>query len=425
MQRTTRPVAALAVVLTVLLSACATMSRPPETDAERAERKRREDQACVDFFLAAHDRLRERMVHDAEADQTFDVLILSGGGDFGAFGAGFLLGWGECTDPSIRRPEFDFVAGTSTGAILAPLAFIGTDSALEVGARLYSDPPPNLVKEPGLLSLLPWNAALSDPSGLRKTVHDQLDADFLAELRRGDDEKRILACASTNIDFGTFRPFNLLLGRNLPDEQYREFLVERIMASAAIPGVFPPVLIDGSLFVDGGATENAWTLRDQSVDDSAISQWLRRFPDRPLPKMRLWYLVNNQLFPPGETVDPTWINLAGRGLSTAIRSALIKDLLIGSQVARLTNEHLAKISGGRISGEVEFRFVAIPDDFVPPVPGNFKPETMRALVELGERMGRDPSSWRTEVPHLDGVGGWKPYEGDLVRPDGSAFVPRR
>jgi len=48
---------------------------------------------------------------------------------------------------------------------------------------------------------------------------------------------------------------------------------------------------------------------------------------------------------------------------------------------------------------------------------------MRALVELGKKMGRDPSSWLTTVPHLDGVGGWKPYAGDLVRPDGTPFQP--
>ena len=54
-------------------------------------------------------------------------------------------------------------------------------------------------------------------------------------------------------------------------------------------------------------------------------------------------------------------------------------------------------------GEVEFRFVAIPDDWKPPVKGTFKPETMRSLVELGRKMGADPASWRTKIPRLDGT----------------------
>ena len=413
-RRLVTALAAVTLSLTIL-PACTTMSRPAETDAERAQRKFREDQAAVDFFIESHQRMLKRLVEDSESKGTFDVLILSGGGDFGAFGAGFLLGWAQCTDPSLKRPEFDFVAGTSTGSILAPLAFVGTDDAIGIGAKFYSDPPKNLIKPRGLIPIWPWNSSLADPSGLRATLESQLDPKLLDSIREGDRQGRVLACASTNIDFGTFRPFNLLGGVKLPDDEYRQYLVDRMMASAAIPGVFPPVLIDGSLFVDGGVTENAWTLRDQRMPESALSRWRDRNPGKPLPKIRLWYLVNNQLFPPGETVTPEWMDVAGRGLSTAIRSALIKDLLIGSYVAKLTNTV--------VEGEVEFRFVAIPDDWTAPVPGNFKPETMRALVELGEKMGRDPTSWRTTVPHLDGVGGWTPYTEPLRRPDGSVFTP--
>jgi hypothetical protein len=324
-----------ALALALVLPACATMSRPAETDSERAQRKFREDQAAVDFFIESHQRMLKRLVEDSESKGTFDVLILSGGGDFGAFGAGFLLGWAQCTDPSLKRPEFDFVAGTSTGSILAPLAFVGTDDAIGIGAKFYSDPPKNLIKPRGLIPIWPWNSSLADPSGLRATLESQLDPKLLDSIREGDRQGRVLACASTNIDFGTFRPFNLLGGVKLPDDEYRQYLVDRMMASAAIPGVFPPVLI--------------------------------------------------------------------------------KDLLIGSYVAKLTNTV--------VEGEVEFRFVAIPDDWTAPVPGNFKPETMRALVELGEKMGRDPTSWRTTVPHLDGVGGWTPYTEPLRRPDGSVFTP--
>lgn len=415
MNRNTRIGILAALLLAIAIPGCATMTRPPETAAELAERKRREDQACVDLMIESHQRMLQRMVVDADTKRTFDVLVLSGGGDFGAFGAGFLLGWAQCTDPALRRPEFDFVAGTSTGSILAPLAYVGTDEAIGVGAKFYSDPPKDLVKPRGLLPIWPWNVSLADPSGLRKTLETQLDAKLLDQLREGNRQARVLACAATNADFGTFRPFDLLAAADRPDEEFRQYLVDRIMASAAVPGVFPPVLIDGSLFVDGGVTENAWTLRDQSMPDSALSRWRALHPDKPLPRIRLWYLVNNQLFPPGEVVTPEWLDVAGRGLSTAIRSALIKDLMVGAYVARLTNNLVA--------GEVEFRFVAIPDDWTPPVPGNFKPETMRALVELGEKMGRDPASWQTEVPHLDGVGGWTPYTEPLRRPDGAIFKP--
>jgi len=403
-----RAVPVLLLLCLLPLAACVTMNRPPETAEERAQRKRREDQACVDFFRDTHERMFSRMVRKAGTAETFDVLVLSGGGDFGAFGAGFLVGWGECEDPAFRRPSFDFVAGTSTGAILAPLAFVGTDDAYQIGATLYSDPPKDLVQKQGLLPIWPWNVSLADPSGLRRTIEEKLSPELLDAMRERGKEGCIVSCATTNIDFGTFRPFSLVERADLPDDEYRQFVVERIMASSAIPGVFPPILIDGSLFVDGGATENAWTLRDQTRNGTAVSRFLATRAANRMPKIRVWYVVNNQLFPPGETIEPDWIDLAGRGLSTSIRSALIKDLRLAAYVAQVTDE--------RIPGEIEFRFVAVPNDFVPPVPGNFKPETMRALVELGKRMGRDPSSWQVEVPYLDGVGGWTPYEEPLDRP---------
>jgi len=48
-------------------------------------------------------------------------LAISGGGDNGAFGAGLLYGWTEAG----TRPEFKLVTGVSTGALIAPFAFLG------------------------------------------------------------------------------------------------------------------------------------------------------------------------------------------------------------------------------------------------------------------------------------------------------------
>jgi len=46
----------------------------------------------------------------------------------------------------------------------------------------------------------------------------------------------------------------------------------------------------------------------------------------------------------------------------------------------------------------EIRFVAVPNDFVPPKAGMFVKETMNALADLDEKMGADPSTWSTSPP---------------------------
>ena len=61
--------------------------------------------------------------------QSYDILVLSGGGELGAFGAGFLSGWGDVQDKEFSRPDFDSVSGVSTGALIAPFAFVGTGKA--------------------------------------------------------------------------------------------------------------------------------------------------------------------------------------------------------------------------------------------------------------------------------------------------------
>ena len=61
-------------------------------------------------------------------------LALSTGGGDGAFGAGLLNGWSE----SGKRPEFSVVTGVSTGALMAPYAFVGSsqDAGLK---RAYTE----------------------------------------------------------------------------------------------------------------------------------------------------------------------------------------------------------------------------------------------------------------------------------------------
>ena len=178
-------------------------------------------------------------------------------------------------------------------ALLAPLAYVGTEAALKVGADLYSDPPADLVEPNGLLPILPWNESLMKPTGLRRTLEQQLDAGMLEQLRAESAQGRVLACAPTNADFGTFRPMDLLQDAGKDDDACRQSIVQRLLASSAIPAVFPPVEMDGSLYVDGGATANIWAVRDQSHPDSVLQRWLRAHPGKVPPKIRIWVIVNN------------------------------------------------------------------------------------------------------------------------------------
>src|ERR1017187_8772349 len=121
------------VIVSFLLGACATIHRPPTTlqDLQNdADRIRVQQRASLDAII---DTLAKRVV--ARGDLTLDVLLLSGGGQNGAYGIGFLKGWSARGDKSI--PRFDLITGVSTGALQAPFALLGSTTSLEKAAQMY------------------------------------------------------------------------------------------------------------------------------------------------------------------------------------------------------------------------------------------------------------------------------------------------
>ena len=106
------------------------------------------------------------------------MLALSGGQEDGAFGAGLLVGWSE----QGSRPQFKIVTGTSTGALAAPFAFLGSeyDWALK---KIYTETQPGDVisSARSLLSAVN-NDSLMDNSSLAQSINKYLDANLLDRI---------------------------------------------------------------------------------------------------------------------------------------------------------------------------------------------------------------------------------------------------
>src|SRR4029453_7767437 len=175
-----------------------------------------------------------------------NLLSLSGGGQNGAFGAGFLIGWRE----SGRRPQFDAVGGVSKGALLAPHAFLGTPADDAILEEMYTKiTSADIYTDRGIFSLLSADS-LKDTAPLRAMIAKYVTAETLKRVAAAYDENRMLFVGTTNIDYGQTWVWNMAMiakAGNL--ELYRDVL----QASASFPIVFPPVEIDGHLFVDGAA----------------------------------------------------------------------------------------------------------------------------------------------------------------------------
>ncbi len=320
-----------------------------------------------------------------------DCLIVSGGGDWGAFGAGFLKGWHKVpAQHPLAKPEFDIVTGVSTGTLIAPFAFLGDEPAIDQIVTLYRNPGVDWVKQRGMLYFLPDNISFSEVPGLEREVRRHVTMDMVRRITKAGADGRMLVVNTTNLDDGGPRVFDLIEeAQRAADSGELERIHNIILASAGIPGAFPFRIIDQELYVDGGVTGNILYGGRAEEENTLPALWQRTYPDVPIPKVRFWIIFNNQFRPVPHVTPPKWLAVVQRSLETATRASTataVKHLVALAEIARLKR-----------NADVEIRIVSIPGDWSPPAPGVFVKETMNNLADLGERMGAEPASWGDQL----------------------------
>jgi Patatin-like phospholipase len=188
---------------------------------------------------------------------TASFLGISGGGDNGAFAAGLFNGWTAAGN----RPEFKLVTGVSTGALIAPFAFVGPkyDGLLR---EFYTGVTPKDVLEQRSILAALTDDAMADNAPLRRLVRKVMTAELMQEIAAEHAKGRILLVATTNLDARRPVIWNLTKIAASGHPHILELIQDLMVASAAIPGAFPPTMVevevDGrryqEMHVDGGAS---------------------------------------------------------------------------------------------------------------------------------------------------------------------------
>lgn len=342
--------------------------------------------------LANKSKARLAAEYQEGDEQSYDILVLSGGGEYGAFGAGFLKGWGEVNVQGYHRPHFDSVSGISTGALIAPFAFVGTDSSYDRIVDLYRNPDKGMVKLRPLMSILSGTGSVYDATNLHKRIAAGIDEKLIQSIARGANENRVLIVGATNLDFGTLQVWDLAnIAATSQATNAHPIIIEKLIASSAIPAVFPPVNINNLLYVDGGASmqvvsginDRVWLHENLPTDLEFINK------DAPI-KIRIWVIVNNKLVMEPEVVRPTWSSIATRSLNALMRGSTLQTIQDTETFAHMIDQ--------RPEFDVEMHYVAIPQEYnIPETTDLFDKYKMRGLVELGEKLGRSHLSWKTRA----------------------------
>jgi hypothetical protein len=294
---------------------------------------------------------------------------------------------GSTNDPKAKRPDFDAVTGVSTGALIAPFAFLDDEEAIKQVDDFYRNPRTDWVRTRGWFFFLPMFPSFMVIPGLDRDVRGAMNDPFIQRIAQRTSEGRTLLVSATNLDLSSQHVWDIGAEaiRAKSKEDYAR-IHDMIFASSAIPAVFPPIEIDGFLYADGGVTANVLLRLDPSLPHGFIAEWKRTFGDRPIPKVRYWIIINNQINPPPATVQPKWPSIATPSLATAIRSATLAEVRWLAAQADYTN-----VAYGT---DIEVRAVAIPDDWRAPVGGDFQKPTMESLSDLGRKLGADPGCWK-------------------------------
>ena len=314
-----------------------------------------------------------------------NYLSLSGGGEDGAFGAGLLNGWSAAG----TRPKFDVVTGVSTGSLIAPFAFLGSDYDAILKEAYTTISTADIARVNVLFAAVGLAPSISSDALFEKLIARYMTKQVLNAIAQEYRKGRALFVGTTDLDAQRPVIWNIgaIADSGRPDAL--ELARRIIMASASIPGVFPPVrmkvTVDGKVYdelhVDGGVTRQVFLFPpgyDPKLVDEAIG-WK--------PRRRAFIIQDARVGPEYQAMNDALLPVAGRSISTLIKTQGVADLF---RVALLCKRY-----------NIDYNLAYIPDDFERVSKEMFDRAYMNSLYEFAYQKALHGYPWRKQPPGLE------------------------
>ena len=328
-------------------------------------------ESAADFPVAADGRVY------------YPHLVLSGGGANGAFGAGFLYGWTK----SGKRPLFKVVTGVSTGALMAPYAFLGPDYDDAIREFYTNTSSRNVFQMLSIIPQLLGGESLADSGPLRLTIEQTVDDAMLRAIARAHQSGRRLYMGTTDLDAQFFVVWNMGAIAASGQPGSLELFRSVMLASASIPIAFPPVFIDveaggrrfDEMHVDGAVVANLFY-------SGGVFNFMqaRAGVGRGQGQEEIYIVHNGQLLPVPGTTNRSLRSIGTRAFTAAAKAATLGDLfrIFAFSLRQGAGYHWITIPNGvELAGDETFDTVA-----------------MRRLYDIGFAKSRDGPEWATAPP---------------------------
>jgi hypothetical protein len=322
-----------------------------------------------------------RQVQRAADGRPVNVLVLSGGGAGGAFGAGALIGLSRRG----TRPDFQIVTGVSAGALIAPLAFLGQQWDSQLAEAFSGTRTRHLMRAQWLGALFGNSVYQGEP--LVQLVDRYVTDELLRAVARESQRGRLLLVATTDLDSEQTVFWNLGLIAEQGGPKAKRLFRDVLIASASIPGVFPPVMIRveqagrsfEEMHVDGSAMASLFFMPDVAA--------ILPNPLEPLQNGHLYVLINGPLRTPAATTRDQTFSILKRSALATLQGGTRAGIEIAYSVAQRHHMSIAVTD--------------IPDVY--PFGGalEFDMSKMRALFGYGEHCALVGELWSAPIDALD------------------------
>jgi hypothetical protein len=315
-----------------------------------------------------------------------NVLALSGGGANGAFGAGLLNGWTAAG----TRPVFKLVTGISTGALIAPFAFLGSDYDATLREFYTTVSTKDIYREKSVFGILADRSSMTDTAPLQAVLAQQGDERVLVAVAQAHQQGRRLLIGTTNMEAGRLVIWDMGAIAVSAKPGALELFRKVMLASASIPVAFPPVYIPveaggqryEEMHVDGGTATQVF-FYGFTLDLDAAQ---REAGIQERGRVRLFVIRNGKLTVPWQLISPRILPVADRALNGLIGAQVVGDLYRIYTIAT--------------RDDIEFNLAYIPNDYDIGAKESFDKEAMNRLFQLGYEWARAGYPWQKLPPGL-------------------------
>jgi patatin-like phospholipase len=297
-------------------------------------------------------------------------LAMSGGGSDGAFSAGLITGLTQ----GGKRPDFAMVSGASIGALIGPYVFLGPrydDKLRDLFSTIIAG---------DIFEDRATGQSLMDSWPLKRTIERRVTPELLADVATEYKAGRRLLTVTTNMDAGRRVIWNMGAIAERGDDKALKLFRDVLLASASIPGIFPPVPIE--------IEANGRTLQELHNDGSITAPFflapesvLAGTASISLPTHQFYVIANAKLNPQFEMAYPQTTALLGRSIGLALQFGLRAEILLTMTAAQRMG--------------MELNVAHIPAEFQHAARGTFDPDYMRALFDFAAEQAQKGTAFET------------------------------